>query len=140
MQNDVTEMPAEGLLELPDCAPTKVLPSDLTDAIAGKEVPKYYASALFNIREDDPLPPEFFTTNSSTLPINLEFVQKIIGLLSENDACDKIGIKFIAKVYNAACSNEANEFIGNVCKDIKASKSAMAKFAIIYGNELKNKS
>jgi hypothetical protein len=38
MISEMSEMPVVGMLELPDCAPTKVLPQDLDDVIAGKEV------------------------------------------------------------------------------------------------------
>jgi hypothetical protein len=38
MINEMTEMPVEGLLELPDCAPIKVLPQDLGNPIIGKEI------------------------------------------------------------------------------------------------------
>ncbi len=50
---DNIEMPPEAALELPDCAPTKVLPDDLSKAIKGIEVQKHYASDLFSIKENE---------------------------------------------------------------------------------------
>ncbi|MEI6187856.1 MAG: hypothetical protein WCP46_05075 [Alphaproteobacteria bacterium] len=134
MMNEMTEMPVEGLLELPDCAPTKVLPQDLGNAITGKDTQKYYASTLLGIKGNEITAPELFAkeSNNEILPIKAEFVRKVIGLLSENDVCDKIGIKFLAKAYADACSVENNEFWTELCKEIKKSKSAVAKLAILY--------
>ena len=134
MINEMTEMPVEGLLELPDCAPTKVLPQDLGNAIIGKEIQKHYASTLLEIKDNEVIVPELFAkeSNNEILLMKAEFVRKVIGLLSENDVCDKIGIKFIARAYADACSIDNNEFWTELCKEIKKSKSAVAKLAILY--------
>ncbi len=55
MLSDI-EMPPEAALDLPDCAPTKVLPQDLSKVIKGLEVQRYYASDLFDVKEDEIIP------------------------------------------------------------------------------------
>jgi len=135
----MSEMPTEAVLELPDCAPTKVLPLDLRNAIAGKEVQKHYASELLGIRQDELIPTSFFTESNYISPVNAELFSKITFLLSENDVCDKVGIQLISKVYNIGCFNEGNELGQNICNDIKQSKTAVAKLAILFANEVKIK-
>ena len=65
MINEMTEMPVEGLLELSDCAPTKVLPQDLGNAIIGKEIQKHYASTLLDIKDNEVIVPELFAKESN---------------------------------------------------------------------------
>lgn len=138
MLSDI-EMPPEAVLDLPDCAPTKVLPQDLNKAINGIEVQKYYASDLLGIKENEVIPYESFSQINSPNPSNeSEFISKVTGLLVENDVCDKVGIKFIAQVYTAACSKDANEFGQSICNKIKQSKSAVAKLATLYANAEKS--
>lgn len=137
MTNDIIDTPPDAVLELPDCAPTKVMPQELEKAILGKDVNRYYASSLLSIKEDEAVPNELFQHDN--FQMNSEFTNKIIGLLSENDICDKIGVKFIARVYDAACSNDGNQFSKNICYEIKQSKTAVAKLAILYNNSKKDK-
>jgi hypothetical protein len=136
MTDYITEEPVEGMLELPDCAPTKVLPKDLSDAIGGKNVQKHYASTLVGIDKDESIPNGLFDTELSNLPqTKTDFFSKVIGLLRENDVCDKIGIQFLSKVYSEACSIKDGEFGKELCKEIRSSKSAVAKLAILYEKE-----
>lgn len=70
-------------MELPDCAPTKVLPQDLSKVINGIEIQKHYASDLFDVKEDEIIPYELFQrTNPSDVLIDSGFITKIIGLLA----------------------------------------------------------
>ena len=124
--------PNEGMIELPDCAPSKISPRDLSDAIDGKYVSKYYASELLSIKPDELMPMALLSndlhTESST--INKEFIAKVLGLLKENDVCDKVGIQFLSKVYSNFC-NHTIIYKDELCTILKHSKTAVFKLALL---------
>ena len=111
----------EGLIELPDCAPSKILPYDLGDAIDGKPIQKYYASSLFSIKQGDLIPENLD---------NEEFMYKVVGLLKENDVCDKEGIKFLSRVDKQCTTSVQNA--GILCNLLHSSKAAVLKLAQLY--------
>ena len=125
---DTTEIPLEGALELPNCAPTVVNPEDLGDAIAGHVVQKYYPSALLKI-EEHPIPNDLFEKG-----LNLEVaiaMNMSHALIQANDVCDQEGIKYIAKIYTKACSID-DVFSQYICTTIRESESDFAKLVVRY--------
>ncbi|MBH1988464.1 MAG: hypothetical protein I8H75_00395 [Myxococcaceae bacterium] len=95
---------------LPHCAPTRLSNNDAPLEAILQEIdrlPKYYLSQLIGLSEEEE-PPYQALSNPSHFKKELEaFAFKMMQIADEDDACDRVGILYVARFHWYFCPSQS---------------------------------